>query len=155
LAALVAVSELAYLILRIVGAVVLGCLGVAALRSAWRCHRTGPAATEPAAAASRRAPSVRRAFAEGLVTNLANPKAAVFMVAFFPQFIPASAAVLPATLALASLQNTIELCLYLAFVAAVGRAGRALTSSRVRARLEAVTGTVLLGLGLRVALNPR
>jgi threonine/homoserine/homoserine lactone efflux protein len=96
-----------------------------------------------------------RAFVEGAVTNLANPKAAVFMIAFFPQFIPAGADVLGTTPLLAGLQVGVETVLYLGFAAAVGRAGRWLRSPRVRARIEAVSGTVLLGLGVRVALEPR
>ncbi|MGF1663078.1 MAG: LysE family translocator, partial [Kineosporiaceae bacterium] len=96
-----------------------------------------------------------RAFAEGMVTNLANPKAAVFMIAFFPQFIPSGTDVLGTTLLLAGLQIGVETGLYLAFAAAVGRAGRWLRSPRVRARIEAVSGTILLGLGVRVALEPR
>lgn len=158
LAALLAVSEVAYLVLRVAGAAVLCYLGVQALRAAWAAHREArelrPAAAGPPTTTAP-LPSTRRAFAEGLATNLANPKLAVFMIAFFPQFIPAGAAVLPATLALAALQVTVELALYTGFAIAVGRAGAFLASPRVRARLEAVSGTILLGLGLRVALLSR
>lgn len=166
LAALIAVSEVAYLVLRVVGAVVLVYLGVTALREAWRARREGRRAgtRDAGTRAERDAESIApaagparpvRAFAEGMVTNLANPKAAVFMIAFFPQFIPSGADVLGTTLLLAGLQIGVETGLYLAFAAAVGRAGRWLRSPRVRARIEAVSGTVLLGLGVRVALEPR
>ena len=66
-------------------------------------------------------------------------------------FIPSGYPVLPTTLALASLQVVVEACLYLGLAVGVGRAGRAFGSSKVRARLEAVSGTVLVGLGIRVA----
>jgi threonine/homoserine/homoserine lactone efflux protein len=174
LAALIAVSEVAYFVLRVVGAVVLVYLGVMALREAWRARREGRAAPAPEGPAGGHAtvpdtvldtvpgtvPDAgparpARAFVEGAVTNLANPKAAVFMIAFFPQFIPAGADVLGTTLVLAGLQVGVETVLYLGFAVAVGRAGRWLRSPRVRARIEAVSGAVLLGLGVRVALEPR
>jgi threonine/homoserine/homoserine lactone efflux protein len=158
LAALIAVSGIAYLVLRVVGAVVLGYLGVTALREAWRARREGRRAAAPE---GDRVPAPTtparpvRAFIEGAATNLANPKAAVFMIAFFPQFIPAGADVLATTLLLAGFQVGVETVLYVTFAAAVGRAGGWLRSPRVRARIEAVSGTVLLGLGVRVALEPR
>src|SRR4051794_41943568 len=77
-AALVAASEVAYLVLRVVGAAVLLLLGIRALRTAWRERRHGPAAGEEQAG-----PGGRRwatSFGEGLLVQLANPKAAVFMI---------------------------------------------------------------------------
>src|SRR4029450_12128404 len=87
-AALVAASEVAYLVLRVVGAAVLLFLGIRALRTAWR-ERGQPRA----AGGETAGPEGRRrwaaSFGEGLVVQLANPKAAVLMIAFYPQFVPA------------------------------------------------------------------
>ena len=150
LAALVAASEVAYTVLRVVGAAVLVALGVRAWLAAWR-DRGEP---EPPGGASRTA-SPRGAFAEGLVVQLANPKAAVFMFAFYPQFVPADGPVLLWTAGLALLQVVVETGLYLAFAAAVGRASAWFRRPRVRRRLEALSGTVLVGLGVRVAATSR
>ncbi|WP_214407048.1 LysE family translocator [Pseudonocardia lacus] len=148
LAALVAASETAYTVLRVVGAAVLLWLGLRAWWAAWRDG--GRAAPEP----SRRH-SARGAFVEGLVVQLANPKAAVFMFAFYPQFVPRDGPVLAWTAGLAALQVVVETGLYLGFAAAVGRASGWFRRPRVRRRLEAVSGTVLVGLGLRVAATTR
>ena len=86
--------------------------------------------------------------------QLANPKAAVFMIAFYPQFVPLGAAV-RTTAVLALLQVCIELCFYFTLAAFVARAGAWFRRSTVRRRLEAVSGTVLVGLGLRVAAQSR
>jgi threonine/homoserine/homoserine lactone efflux protein len=150
-AALVAASEVAYLVLRVVGAAVLLYLGIRALRTAWRGH--GPSAgEEPAGPGSRRWAA---SFGEGLLVQLANPKAAVFMIAFYPQFVPATGPVFATTALLGLLQITVETVLYLALAAGVARAGAWFRRPRIRRRLEAVSGTVLVGLGLRVAADGR
>jgi threonine/homoserine/homoserine lactone efflux protein len=151
-AALVTASEVAYLVLRVVGAAVLLVLGYRALRAAWR----GRGGTVPAEAGP---PAGRRpwwgAFGEGVLVQLANPKAAVFMIAFYPQFVPADGPVFATTAVLGLLQITLETGLYLALAAGVARAGDWFRRPRIRARLEAVSGTVLIGLGLRVAASGR
>ncbi len=152
-AALVAASEVAYLVLRIVGAVVLLYLGIKAWRAAWRDR--GAAAAVPADVAPL--PGRRHwwgAFGEGLVVQLANPKAAVFMIAFYPQFVPADGPVFTTTALLGLLQITVETGLYLALAAGVARAGAWFRRPRIRRRLEAVSGTVLVGLGVRMAASP-
>ncbi len=171
LSALLAVSEVAYTVLKVVGAGFLVILGALALREAVREHRRAknggsPAPPDPAdespvvrrgilpALDGRTAPGPRRLFAEGMATNLANPKAAIFMIAFFPQFIPAGYPVLPTTLALAALQVTVEFTLYALLALGVGRARRVFTRPRVRVALEGASGTVLIALGLRVATQP-
>ena len=152
-AALVAASEAAYWALKIVGACVLVYLGIRAWQAAWRERRAG-AHTE-AAVVEDRGPGAVKAFGEGLVVQLANPKAAVFMIAFYPQFVPADQPLFATTALLALLQVSIELCFYFTLAAFVARAGAWFRRSTVRRRLEAISGTVLVGLGLRVAASSR
>jgi threonine/homoserine/homoserine lactone efflux protein len=149
LAALVAASEVAYLVLRVVGAAVLLVLGLRAWRAAWtdRGHVEPPAEGRPR--------GHRAGFAEGVLVQLANPKAAVFMFAFYPQFVPHDGPVLARTALLALLQVTVETALYLGLAAAVGRASGWFRRPKIRRRLQAASGTVLIGLGLRVAVSPR
>jgi threonine/homoserine/homoserine lactone efflux protein len=150
-AALVAASEAAYLVLRVVGAGVLMYLGGRALLAAWRERG---AASEPIAVPP--APGRRgwwSAFGEGLAVNLANPKAAVFMLAFYPQFVPADAPLFATTAALALLQVAIEMTLYLALAAGVARTGAWFRRPTVRRRTEAASGTVLVALGARIAVD--
>lgn len=150
LAALVAASEVAFVVLRVAGAIFLIYLGVKAWRTAWR---------NPAPAEEALPPMGRqgwwKAFGEGVVVMLANPKAAVFMVAFYPQFVPADRPLLATTALLAAAQVLIETAFYLTLAAAVGRAGAWFRRPRIRRRLEAVSGTVLVALGLRLATTTR
>ena len=145
-AALVAASEAAYWALKIVGACVLVYLGVRAWLAAWRERRPGPTPSPPPV--EDRGPGAVKAFAEGLVVQLANPKAAVFMIAFYPQFVPSDQPLFATTALLALLQVAIELCFYFTLAAFVARAGAWFRRSTVRRRLEAISGTVLVGLGL-------
>ena len=152
-AALVAASEAAHLVLRVVGAGVLLYLGLRSWRSAWLLREGSRAAD--LAPATRPSSLDRsdswRAFGEGVLVQLANPKAAVFMLAFYPQFVPADQPLFATTAWLALVQVALETGLYLALAAAVARAGRWFSRASVRRRLETVTGTVLVALGVRAA----
>jgi threonine/homoserine/homoserine lactone efflux protein len=139
ISALVAASEVAFLALKLTGAAVLVWLGVQSLRRAG-----GPAAIEP-----RRA----RAFRDGLVTSLANPKLAVFFVALFPQFIGERGDVLLTTLAMAAMIVAFDLVWYTTLAVLASRAKAGFMASRAGRRLERATGAVLIALGLRVALD--
>lgn len=151
-ASLVAASKVAYLGLRVVGALVLLVLGVRAWRTAWRQRPVGGGGEEPRPLVPR---SWAATFGEGVVVQLANPKAAVFMIAFYPQFVPAHGPVFATTAVLGLLQITLETGLYLALAAAVARAGGWFRRPRIRRRLEAISGSVLVALGLRVAVASR
>ncbi|GAA4954927.1 LysE family translocator [Streptomonospora halophila] len=167
-AALVAASGTAYLVLQIAGASFLAFLGIRAWASAVRSRRAaddgtdtehgGPGEAGGAAADDRRAAprfAAAKAFSEGLFVQLANPKAAVFMFAFYPQFIPPGRPVLATTSVLALVQVTVETAIYLSLAAGVARAGAWFRRPAIRRRLEAATGTVLLALAGRMLLTPR
>jgi threonine/homoserine/homoserine lactone efflux protein len=155
LAALVAASEVAFIVLRVVGACFLLYLGVKAWRTAWRSRKTGMGQELNDTTPSSSVHGWAKAFGEGAVVMLANPKAAAFMIAFYPQFVPADRPLFATTALLALLQVVIEIALYLTLAAAVGRAGAWFRRPAVRRRLDAVSGTVLIALGLRMAAETR
>ncbi|MFZ5851240.1 MAG: LysE family translocator [Actinomycetota bacterium] len=93
--------------------------------------------------------------ASGLLVQLVNPKAAVFLLALYPQFVPHSGPVLGWTAGLALVQVAVESVLYLGLALAVGRASRWFRRPSFRRVLEGAGGTVLVGLGVRVALTAR
>jgi threonine/homoserine/homoserine lactone efflux protein len=146
-AALVAASEVAFVVLRVGGAVVLILLGIKAWRSASRAHGREPSLTGQGGRS--------KAFGNGLLVQLANPKTATLLIAFYPQFVPSGRPLLATTAELALLQVMIESVLYLAVAIAVSRAGDWFRRPAIRRRLEAVSGTVLIGLGIRVAVLSR
>ncbi|HEX3812794.1 MAG TPA: LysE family translocator [Mycobacteriales bacterium] len=154
LAALLAASHTAYLVVRLAGAAVLTVLGIQAWRAVFARRRSGDPtavdlATLPAAKLTGR--GRRGGFAIGLLTNGANPKAAVFAFAFYPQFIPHGYPFALTAAALGLLQITLEFGFYLLLAALISQTRRWIGRSRVRRTIDAVSGTVLIGLGLRVA----
>ena len=142
--ALVAASEAAFLVLKIGGAIVLVWMGISSLRRGPRLETI-----------ERAEPSAARGFRDGLVTCLANVKAAVFFVALFPQFVPSGAPMLPTALAMCLVIVVFDLIWYSTIALAVTRVRRAFVASRWPRRIERVTGGVLVGLGLRLALESR
>jgi threonine/homoserine/homoserine lactone efflux protein len=148
ISALVAVSELAFAALKLTGAAALIYLGARSLTRRRRADVEPPeTSTAPV--------SKGTAFRSGLVTSVANPKLAVFFVALFPQFVSDGAPVLPPALAMAGLIVMLDLAWYSTLAVLVDRGRRALTGSRIMQRLEALMGAVLIGLGVRVALEQR
>ena len=94
-------------------------------------------------------------FRDGLVTCLANVKLAIFFVALFPQLVPSGDPLLPTALAMSALIVTLDLVWYSTLALAVTRVRSAFVASRWPVRLERVTGSVLIGLGLRLAAESR
>ncbi|WP_156725444.1 LysE family translocator [Streptomyces apocyni] len=158
LTALLAASQFAYDVMRVVGAVVLVVFGVQTLWQARRARR-GEGGAESAGeglAAVGEAQPVRTGWASyrgGLLLNLANPKAAIFAISFLPQFVPAGAPQLPAMVALAAIWAVFEVAYYSGYVWFVARLRGVLSRAAIRRRLEQVSGGVLVALGARLALE--
>jgi threonine/homoserine/homoserine lactone efflux protein len=143
-AALLAASEPVFLALRLAGAAYLVWLGVQALVSALR--RRNPELVHEGT--NLRA---RVAFRQGILSNLGNPKMAVFFLSLLPQFGGSFAALL----ALGLVFSCLTLVWLSAYGVAVARAGDFLRRSRVRRALDAAVGAVLVALGLRIAGEAR
>ena len=142
IAAVVAASAEAFTAIKLVGAVVLLILGLQSLRGK-RAERT--VAAPPGGAPLR----------DGLLTSIANPKLAVFFAALFPQFVPDGTSVLGSALLMAALIVAFDLVWYSTLAYLVARARQAFVDGRWLARVERLTGAVLVGLGVRLALERR
>ncbi len=146
-AALLVASEPVFMALRLAGAMYLVLLGAQALLSAFR----RPAASVDV---STRPVSSGRALRQGLLSNLGNPKMAVFFTSLLPQF-AAGSATFSRLLLLGLLFCALTLAWLSLYAVVVERAGELLRRPRVRQAMEAVTGVVLVGLGLRLATDSR
>ena len=149
-AALLVASEPAFLALKYAGAAYLVFLGLQAL---W--HAVRRVATQARAARGADALAPRVALRQGLVSNLGNPKMAVFFTSLLPQFASGGEGTFVELLALGLLFCSLTFCWLAAYAAVVARAGDLLRRPPIRRTLEAVTGAVLVALGLRVATAER
>jgi len=152
LTALLAVSPIAYLVIKWMGVAYLVYLGVRTLRD-------GNGMRIDAATGPRH--SAWRVFAQGALTNLLNPKIALFFLAFLPQFAPPEAvsgsagfAALMVLLGVLFTAGGIPWAIGLAVL--FGHLGRRLANRpRFWAWQRRITGTVLIGLAAHIALDSR
>jgi threonine/homoserine/homoserine lactone efflux protein len=136
IAALVAASQPVFTAIRIAGVVYLVWLGLQSLVAAVRGRRH-----------EERLRGSTAGFRQGLLSNLANPKMAVFFTSLLPQFGTGFGELL----ALGLVFSTMTLAWLSAYALAVARTKRLLVRGRVRRVLDAVTGLALIAFGARLA----
>jgi len=155
LSSLLAASRIGYDLLRFAGAAYLIWLGATSL---WPRRRAAPNRKHPdreGDVALVPVAGVRRAYVNGVISNLCNPKIGAFFVAFLPAFIPAGTSVREFSLLL-GVWFALETSLWLgALVWMVHRGAGWLSRSKVQRRLERLTGVVLIGFAIRLATEAR
>ncbi|MEU4850251.1 LysE family translocator [Streptomyces gilvosporeus] len=145
--------DAAFTVVRLAGAAYLVVLGGQALWAHRRSAAVPGAGAEPAAeeAADRAPLGPVRAFRQGLLSCLLNPKVGIFFVAVVPQFLPEGHSVLGGTLLLGALDAVIAAGWLLLVVVCAGRLLERLRRPRVHRTLERTTGGVLVALGVGTA----
>ena len=147
LAALLAVHPGAFRVIQWAGAAYLIWLGMGLLREAWRVGAMAAVAHLPELAP-------RGAWADfraGLLTNVLNPKVALFFLAFLPQFVPAASPSKTASFLLLGLWFVLQAGLFsLALVALAAQLARLGSTGPMRRVLNAVGGLLFIGLALRL-----
>ncbi len=145
LSVVLATSAEAFTLVKLAGAAYLAYLGLRALRDSFGA--LPPAEAQPARA--------RTAYLQGLLSNVLNPKVAVFYLTFLPQFIDPAASVLAQSLAFAAAHAVMGILWLAAYAYLIARLSRSFADSGLRRWLERVTGAVLIGLGARLAFERR
>ncbi|MFV3073308.1 LysE family translocator [Niveispirillum fermenti] len=147
LAGLLMASPLLFEIVRWAGAAYL-------LWLAWNTFRAPPPAAAGTATSQR---DIGRIFLRGAITNILNPKIAIFFLAFLPQFIdPARGSVIVQALVLGTLLNLSGTIVNAMVGMGAGGVGRRLARNPAAARmLNRISGTVFLGMAVRLGLMSR
>lgn len=148
LSAILATSATAFNIVKTLGAAYLIWIGVQSIRESR--NAAAPVQSNESAKRARLGP-----FLQGFLTNLLNPKVAVFYLTFLPQFISPGEPVLKRSLLLASVHIAMGFVWLTAYAWFIDRLGAVLTRPRVKMWLERVTGGLLIGLGARLAWERR
>jgi RhtB (resistance to homoserine/threonine) family protein len=149
LSAILATSATAFNVVKSIGAAYLVWIGIQSIRTA-----RAPAANAGPDARPK-STTLDSPFLQGFLTNLLNPKVAVFYLTFLPQFISPGEPVLRRSLMLVSIHIVMGFAWLTAYAWFVDRLGAVLTRPRVKAWLERVTGALLIGLGARLAWERR
>ena len=144
-ATLLAASATAFTVLKLAGAAYLIYLGITTLR----------ANDAPAVDGVRGGPELpwHRAWLQGLLSAMLNPKLGVFFLTLLPQFIAPGDPPAARALQLAAVFEVIGLGWLVTYTLLLGALGAALSRPAPRRLMRWVTGTVLVGLGARVALE--
>lgn len=134
-----------YLALRVGGALYLIYIGLQALRSR--------ALGQPVEAPGPKPSLVGRGYRAGLMTDLLNPKVGVFFMSFMPAFIPRDAPVATSTFGMGAVFVLLTGAYFVVMLALLQRLLRWLGNERYRRRLNRATGVVLIGFGIRLAVE--
>ncbi|MCM6775236.1 LysE family transporter [Nocardia sp. CDC159] len=145
-AGLLAASAIAFTVVKLAGAAYLLFLGIRALLAARR------GGYEMTAELDGQGVGPRTAFRQGLLNNLLNPKAAVFFLALLPQFLPAAPALVD-TAELALTATAVTLAWFLILALGIASLRHVFTRARVRRAIDAAMGTLLVALGVRIAVQ--
>jgi threonine/homoserine/homoserine lactone efflux protein len=150
ISAVLATSATAYNAMKTVGAIYLVWLGIGSIRGAGAASAAQWKGTSPSVAVSGAS-----AFRQGFLTNILNPKVAIFYLTFLPQFVAPGQDVLRRSLLLASIHIAMGFVWLMGYAWFVDRLGAVLTRPRVKAWLERITGGLLIALGARLAWERR
>jgi threonine/homoserine/homoserine lactone efflux protein len=145
IASLLAASAVAFTALKLAGAAYLVYLGITTLRDR-DAHAVGGRDVQPALPR-------HRAFLQGLLSALLNPKLGVFFLTLLPQFIAPGDPVTVRVFQLALLFDLIGITWLLTYSTLLGAIGDALGRPGPRRIMRWLSGTILIGLGARVALD--
>lgn len=148
LSAILAASATAFTVVKLMGAAYLLYLGATLLRSA---------STAPASPKSLPPSRDGAVFWQGFLTNVLNPKVALFFLAFLPQFIALDAPSKPLAMLFLGLVFDVNGTLWNVFLAyaASGAARRLSHGEGVGRWLSRAAGSLFIYFGIRLALDPR
>ncbi len=136
-----------FMMVKIAGAAYLCWVGFKALREAWRGVKT---VAEVAPAKRRRTLLV--AYGEGFLTNALNPKVSIFYLAAFPQFIPVGEGAITSAFMLVCVHASINVIWFSAMIILLSRLTGVARSGSFQRALKAVTGSVFIAFGIKLAM---
>jgi RhtB (resistance to homoserine/threonine) family protein len=138
-------SATAFEMVKLAGALYIIYLGIQSLRSS-RKHEETEFSAEPCSK------GISASIREGFLTNVLNPKVAVFYLALLPQFISPGESILRQSLLLMTIHFSMGILWFSFITLALSKVRHLISGGKFKKRLEAISGIVFIGLGLKIAL---
>ncbi len=148
ISAILAGSAQLFEIVKMIGAAYLIWLGLTSLRSLARGQKGIHIAQ-----VNGRSLNFKRSFREGFLSNVLNPKTAVFYLAFLPQFVNPQGSAIAQSLLMAGIHFMIAMVWQCALACALSSAKKLLKSASFMKWMEGTTGAVLVALGVVLILE--
>lgn len=136
-----------FLAVKLAGAAYLIWVGLKALFEAWRGTSAALLDVTPA----RNPRTLAKAFGEGFLTNMLNPKVAMFYVAAFPQFMPHDGGSPLSAFILVAVHICLNIAWFGPIVLLFDRLAKVARGGRLRRMVKGLTGIVFVGFGLKLA----
>lgn len=144
LSAIIVKSAVLFSIFKYIGAVYLVYLG---FRTLWALKYK----KEPAIAASKY--KSKSYFKQGFLTNLLNPKVAIFFLTFLPQFVDSGHHSLTPFLIMGITYTLLTAVWFMLYIFLLNQISAFMKKPRTQTVFEGITGTILIGFGLKLALE--
>ncbi len=138
-------SATAFEMVKLAGALYIIFLGVQSLRNSRKQEETKFSA-EPCSK------GISASIREGFLTNVLNPKVAVFYLALLPQFISPGESILRQSLLLMTIHFSMGILWFSFITLTLGKMRHLISGGKFKKCLEALSGIVFIGLGLKMAL---
>lgn len=146
LSAILMQSAIAFEVVKYVGAIYLIYLGISSFLTRTKQKNITEAEHSPAGAK-------KSAFKQGLLSNVLNPKVAMFFITFLPQFVKTGENATGQLVIMGVIYTALSITWFLAYVFFINYLREWLMSARVQMVMDRVTGIVLIGFGLKLALD--
>jgi threonine/homoserine/homoserine lactone efflux protein len=149
LSAILLASETVFMAIRLAGAAYLVFLGA---HSLWSAIRAPGQRREHGVSGGGLKP--RKALRQGAISNLGNPKMAIFFSSLLPQFVSTGPSSFVGMLSLGLVFVTMTFTWLSLYAVVVERFGAFLRRGPVRRAIDAITGAILVAFGVRLAAEP-
>jgi len=148
LSAIIVKSAFLFSVFKYVGAVYLVYLGAKTL---WALRNKKDTVTDEVLEASKF--DSKSCFKQGFLTNLLNPKVAIFFLTFLPQFVDAGSDTFLPFLAMGIIYSLLTAVWFLLYIYLLNQISAFMKKPKTMKVMEGLTGTVLIGFGLKLALE--
>ncbi len=148
LSAIIVKSALLFSIFKYVGAIYLIYLGVKTL---WSLRKKEAVATMDLNTKSQFKHT--SCLKQGFLTNILNPKVAVFFLTFLPQFVDSGSNALIPFLIMGITYTVLTAIWFLFYVSLINQISTFMKKPKAQNMIEGITGTILIGFGIKLALE--